>query len=143
MVDDDKDDTDMFAEALQSIDPSLKFSFTHNGWELVENLKTGSIPDPHIIFMDINMPLINGWECLDQLRKINKLDSIPVIMYSTSIADGEKAIQAGALCHYQKPASFLLLKEFLEFISATSRRNLRRVVKDIESTGKHVLFTGY
>ncbi|HEY3403907.1 MAG TPA: response regulator, partial [Ohtaekwangia sp.] len=135
LVDDDPDDTGMFAEVLHSIDPSLKFGFTHNGWELINKLKTGEMADPHIIFLDINMPEINGWECLKQLDKINKLHSIPVIMYSASQHDAERAVKAGALCHYQKPASFQLLKEFLELISATSRRNLRRVIKEIQQTG--------
>lgn len=140
LIDDDKDDTDLFCEALRSIDPALTFGFTHNGWELIEKLKEGSIPDPHIIFLDINMPTIDGWECLSQLHKIGKSD-IPVIMYSTSSADAEKALKAGALCHYKKPSSFLLLKEFLELISATGRRNLSRVIRDIQSTGRHVIFT--
>jgi len=139
LVDDDKDDTDMFGEALESIDPSLKFDFAHNGADLISKLKTGTIPDPHIIFLDINMPLMDGWECLRQLKKINKQD-IPVIMYSTSVEDAETALQLGALCHYKKPSNFRLLKEFLELVSATSRRNLTRVIKDIQSTGRHVIF---
>jgi len=142
LVDDDRDDTDMFGDALRGIDPSLKFEFTHNGWDLINRLKNGEMADPHIIFLDINMPEIDGWECLKQLKKINKLDVIPVIMYSTSQRDAEKAVEAGAFCFYQKPASFQLLKEFLELISASSRRNLPRVIAAIQQTGSHMVVTG-
>ena len=142
LADDDHDDTDLFYEALKDIDSSIEFNFATNGKELIAKLHTGKI-DPQIIFLDINMPEMNGWECLETLKKEKGLKDIPVIMYSTSSGTlyGRKAVKSGALCFYEKPPSFLKLREFLELISATSVSELQNRLKEIEISKAHKIFT--
>ena len=50
--------------------------------------ETYTLPD--FIFLDLNMPRVNGRQCLIQLKKDTKLASIPVIIYSTSKLDADR-----------------------------------------------------
>ena len=142
VADDDPDDTDLFGEALSSIDVSIEFNCVNNGKELIENLKSGKFTEPHVIFLDINMPEMNGWECLKNLKKEKEFKDIPVIMYSTSssVSDGRKAVSFGALGLYEKPPSFLLLQKFLESISSAT--DLKRRLKEIEADKSHKVYSG-
>jgi CheY-like chemotaxis protein len=141
LADDDEDDTSMFAEALKGIDSSIEFHTAQNGRDLLDKLKTKK-HSPHIIFLDINMPEMNGWEALEILKREKDLKDIHVIMYSTSssIIDGKKAIQKGALCFYEKPPNFQLLKDFLSSISASPLADLKKTVKQIEASRRHRVY---
>lgn len=141
LADDDEDDTSMFAEALRGIDSSIEFHTAHNGRDLVDKLKAQKT-FPNIIFLDINMPEMNGWEALEIIKKEKALKDIDVIMYSTSssVLEGKKAIQKGALCFYEKPPNFLMLKDFLSSISASTPGNLKKTIKQIEATKRHRVY---
>ena len=143
MADDDPDDTDLFGEALRGIDSSIEFNFVNNGRDLIQNLKTGKVTEPHVIFLDINMPEMNGWECLKNLKQEIEFKHIPVIMYSTSSSklDGKKAVSFGALGLYEKPSSFLLLQKFLELISSVSPHDLKSTLKEIEANKSHKVYS--
>ncbi|MBC7485318.1 MAG: response regulator [Cytophagaceae bacterium] len=60
---------------------------------------------PSIIFLDINMPGMNGWDCLTKLKSREKLKHIPAIMYSASShkAEVDKAFTVDALSFFAKP----------------------------------------
>ena len=141
LADDHQDDIDLFREALFDINPSIAFNFASNGKELVPKLQLGKL-EPEIIFLDINMPGMNGWECLEVLKSKNELKDIPVIMYSTSSSgmDGKKALNLGALCFYEKPPNFLRLREFLNLIVASAVEDLKETLKEIERTRIHRLY---
>ena len=82
MADDDKDDFYILKEAAEKTGESLKVSYVANWLELWRFiLKT--LPD--VLFLDINMPVKNGLECLQLLRQDRKYDNIPIIIYSTSV----------------------------------------------------------
>lgn len=138
LADDDPDDTDLFEEALKKIDKHIVLDTATNGRELIEKLHTGKI-NPEIIFLDVNMPELDGWESLKMLKQQAGLRSIPVVMYSTSAAvlDGNKAIKAGAVCYFEKPPSFVKLKDFLEKITHTSKDRLVDTLKSIEASKSH------
>ena len=141
LADDDQDDTDLFREALLDIDPSIEFNFASSGKELVPKLRMGKL-EPQIIFLDINMPGMNGWECLELLKSKNEWKDIPVIMYSTSSSgmEGKKALNLGALCFYEKPPNFLRLRDFLKLIAASSVEDLEETLKEIERARIHRLY---
>jgi CheY-like chemotaxis protein len=119
LVDDDVDDTGLFREALHEIDPGIICYVDHNGRAALDKLKRNEYLRPDIIFIDINMPGMNGWQCLEELKKDLRFRDVPVIMYSTSsyIGDAEKAIDQGALCFFTKPSDYNLLRDILKTIA--------------------------
>jgi CheY-like chemotaxis protein len=82
-ADDDKDDRDLLAEALEQIDPSISCITAHDGKEALNILQENkTLPD--YIFLDVNMPVMDGKKCLTELKKDSKLKNIPVIIFSTT-----------------------------------------------------------
>ena len=118
LVDDDPDDIEMFCEALAEIDNTILCYFSSNGKEAFLKLDTKVLPVPDIIFLDINMPQMNGWRCLEKLKQNDVYKNIPVFMYSTSSNPKDKAISSelGALRFFTKPNSYSLLKQMLESV---------------------------
>ncbi len=141
LADDDEDDTRLFAEALHEIDPKIRFDYYPNGKELVERIKLIPI-DNAIIFLDINMPEMNGWETLKKLKASSSTQDIPVIIYSTSYTnpDGNEAMNLGALCFYEKPSSYFKLRDFLSLIASASLETLKSVLELVHHTKEHKLF---
>ena len=84
-ADDDKDDRDIFLDILQEINPSFKLVIAKNGEEALEILQRAEKPLPDIIFLDINMPKMDGFQTLIEIRKSKRLKNIKVVMYSTTI----------------------------------------------------------
>lgn len=116
IVDDDEDDRDLFCDAVNSVDPSIKCLMARNGEEALEGLKNRAFPRPDIIFLDLNMPRLNGMQCLNALKKDPLLKHIPIVIYTTSKLKEDKkaAMQAGAAGFVTKPTS---LTELCEMIS--------------------------
>jgi len=141
LVDDDKDDTELFADALKDIDSSIKFNYAFNCSELIRGLLQNKF-NPQIIFLDVNMPGMTGWQCLETLKKGDATKNIPVIMYSTSAArlEGKKAVKHGALGFYEKPTRFEWLKEFLKKVSISSEADLRNTLKKLEGVNGHRIY---
>lgn len=119
LADDDIDDRQIFEEALASIDPKIVCEGATDGKQAL-SLLSNVIPatQPSIIFLDINMPIMNGWDVLRKLRTEQKFDAVPVIMYTTSSGVREKlmAEELGASCFVTKPDSFRILKNMLEIV---------------------------
>jgi CheY-like chemotaxis protein len=86
---------------------------------------------------------MNGWECLETLKKERRLKDIPVIMYSTSSSqvNGKRAIKSGALAFYEKPPSFLQLQDFLKSIATSSSAYLKKTLKELQSSKTHAVYT--
>jgi CheY-like chemotaxis protein len=141
LADDDADDTSLFDEALREIDGSIEFTSAQNGKDLIDKLTAGKV-EPHLIFLDINMPEMNGWEALEKLKKTSHLKDIPVIMYSTSssLKDAKKAIQSGAVGFYEKPTSFVMLKDFLQVITSITINDLQPTLKKLSVTSEHRVY---
>ena len=118
VVDDDCDDTELFAEAVGSVDASVSCLNALDGREALNKLFNHQLEKPDLIFLDINMPVMNGWQFLSSLKGSDGLKEIPVIMYSTS-SDRlavKKALSSGALCFFTKPNNFQLLKTILRVV---------------------------
>jgi CheY-like chemotaxis protein len=90
---DDKDISELY-----KVDPYIVCYVDHNGKTAIDKLKRGEYLLPDIIFIDINMPGMNGWQCLEELKRDLRFRDIPVIMYSTSsyTGDADRAIELGA-----------------------------------------------
>jgi CheY-like chemotaxis protein len=87
LVEDDTDDQTFFKEALDTIQDTLLLDIAENGQEALAKLR-GMPIYPDIIFMDINMPVMNGIDCLREIKSTPGLKAIPVVILSTNI-DGE------------------------------------------------------
>jgi CheY-like chemotaxis protein len=118
MIDDDPEDQEIFLDALKKVNNVLECSTARNGEEALEKLSTQSLILPDIIFLDINMPKLNGKQVLRHLKNTGSLKEIPVIMYSTSFApaDLEETKILGASYHLLKPTLFDDLCQALVFI---------------------------
>lgn len=81
-VDDDEEDIEIFCDAVREIDPSIICLIAHSAEEAMQIL-TSDVALPSYIFLDINMPKIDGNACLREIKKDKRLSKIPVIMYST------------------------------------------------------------
>ena len=120
LADDDADDTELFCDALEAIDPSIICYCATDGKNVLEILQNATLKKPQIIFLDINMPGMNGWECLKQLKDSEAFKHIPVLIYSTSNhhKEADHALEMGALCFFTKPTYFKELKEILGVLAA-------------------------
>jgi len=142
VVDDDPDDVELFLEAISEISQTAICLSARDGRDLLNKLESGEIINPDIIFLDVNMPDMNGWECLMNLKKHATFKSLPVIMYSTSSAkkDAEKALELGALGFYEKPTNFLMLKEFLKILTITTDLNEKSIQVLARECGRNQKF---
>jgi CheY-like chemotaxis protein len=120
LADDDEDDQLIFSEAVAAIDPSIQIDIAFNGKDALLKLnQMQSLPD--LIFLDINMPLMDGFECLREIKLFAKYLNIPVIIYSTSHALSmvETSERLHADAFLTKPTSQKQLEMKLEKIFST------------------------
>ena len=104
LIDDDTDDQEIFALALAEIDNSFTCVTAKNGFEAIDKL-TQTPFRPDYIFLDLNMPRMNGKQCLLEIKKQRKLTDIPVVIYTTSSErrDKDETIAMGAAAFITKP----------------------------------------
>lgn len=115
-VDDDPEDIDIFCDALKSVDGAARCVVAYNGQEALDILRSGLLPD--YVFLDINMPIMNGMETLKMMRKDRRFKKVPVIIYSTTInpVEIDQYKEAGADQFLTKPAQFHQLCHSLDAI---------------------------
>src|SRR5690554_404666 len=82
-VDDDIDDREMFQAAVDEIDPSLTCLQFESGIKVLEYIKHVEA-SPDFLFIDINMPKMNGYECVEHIRQLPGTDQMQIVMYSTA-----------------------------------------------------------
>lgn len=120
LADDDRDDTEMFMEAITGIDSSIICHCTSDGREAL--LKLDELTEkPDLIFLDVNMPAMNGWQCLQILKADERYKKIPVVIISTSShqRDINTAAELGTLCYFIKPNDFNELTQILQVMVAS------------------------
>lgn len=113
LADDDEDDVFIFQEALSENDITSKLIVAMDGVEALELLNEDQSKD--VVFLDINMPRMNGFECLEEARKIPNIDHIPFVFLSTLQTDEliAKAKELGAAGYIKKPISYCKFKDTL------------------------------
>ena len=116
LVEDDKDDQQLFCEALSEIHPSIFCQVANNGLEALSFLSIH--PAFEMVFLDLNMPKIDGFECLTVLKSHLSYRDIPVIVLSTSSRqeDINRCKDLGAATFFTKPTSYTLLFDKLRDI---------------------------
>jgi two-component system, response regulator len=92
-ADDDTDDIELFSEILQQMEGDHEvFSFPH-GRALLEALREDQVT-PCLIVLDLNMPILNGWETLEQLKKDPRWKTLHVVVLSTSAQERDRTFCA-------------------------------------------------
>jgi len=125
IVDDDIDDQDLFIEAVNEVDGSIECFSASDCEQALDLLKNRKIGMPDMIFLDLNMPRLNGKQCLAELKKEAHLRDIPVIIYSTSSEkrDIEETSRLGAAHFLTKPNKFEELCKALSFVMSKDWSN--------------------
>ena len=126
LIDDDEDDQFIFKDALQETCSSWECITARHGLEGLQILSQVSVL-PTIIFLDLNMPIMNGEEFLRRIKQHHQYKSIPVIIFSTTNSPGDKQrlLQMGASRFITKSGDFNILKENLVEILAIPAKNLK------------------
>ncbi len=116
LTDDDEDDRLFFQESIESIDIETELILFKNGDELMSYLNAEDAKLPHLIFLDLNMPVKNGLECLKEIKASDKLKDLLIAIYSTSSSekDIETTFVNGANIYINKPDNFNELKSSIE-----------------------------
>jgi CheY-like chemotaxis protein len=124
LADDDEDDYIFLKSAAEQASSPVKLLHALNWLELLRVLNRTPLPD--IIFLDLNMPVKNGLECLELLRAEEKFNNISIIIYSTSSAkkDIEEAYRLGANYYVVKPSSQEQITRLIERICEFDKEKL-------------------
>jgi CheY-like chemotaxis protein len=115
LIDDDLDDQEIFIMCVKSIGRNIDCSTASNGADAIAMLESTKEYIPHYIFLDVNMPKMNGIECLKLLKQIDRLKDTKIFMYSTTSETSvvEKCKDLGADEFIIKPAKTIDLKKKL------------------------------
>ena len=116
LADDDTDDCFFFKEALYEIKLPPQLTIVHDGEQLMQ-LLTGDLRElPDVLFLDLNMPRKNGFECLSEIKTSKKLKQIPVIIFSTSfeLEVVNRLFKNGAQYFIRKPSEFSQFKKIIQ-----------------------------
>jgi len=112
LIDDDLDDQEIFSYILDDASIKAECVFANDGIYALEKIKDASF-SPHIIFIDINMPRMNGIDFLKELKKADHLFHVPVYMYSTSAEESvvEESKKLGAAGFIKKNTNVNLAQQ--------------------------------
>ncbi|GAB3163284.1 response regulator [Telluribacter humicola] len=129
LIDDDIEDNFLFASALQEVAPSMVLDIEDSSVRALKRLQQDHQYCPELIFLDLNMPVLDGKECLVELRKIERFKKVPIIIYSTSSykKDIVETEQLGSSGYIIKPSGYkeivAKLREALYSFSGTDTKN--------------------
>lgn len=115
LADDDEDDRLFFQDAFEELKINTNVTTCYDGVDLMEYLSKPDTIIPNILFLDLNMPRKNGFECLLEIRKDPKYKDVAIAIYSTSSSeeDIENTFIHGANIYIKKPSEFSTLKKVL------------------------------
>lgn len=120
VIDDDLDDQEIFTIAANKVDPAIECTFANDGVHAIERVTQEASLNPGCIFLDVNMPRMNGIECLEALRGMERLNHVPIFICSTS-ADPKiiaKVKALGARDFIVKPAT---ISEFATVLAGVNK----------------------
>ncbi len=134
LADDDEDDCAFFKEALDELSLPVSLAVVNDGVQLMDYLAANSSNNlPDVLFLDLNMPRKNGHECLKEIKEIDDLNSLPVIIFSTSLDTEivDLMYKKGATYYIRKPGEFSKLKKVIEnAVNVVSENKLKQPVRE-------------
>ncbi len=105
LAEDDEDDCFIFKNALEELPLTFHLTIVPNGEELMRLLNDATLRLPDVLFLDLNMPRKNGFECLQEIRSNKALNELPVVIFSSAYAPDivDKLFKDGAQYYVRKP----------------------------------------
>ncbi|MCW3076185.1 MAG: rcp1 2 [Bacteroidetes bacterium] len=135
LAEENKHDCLLFNKALVQIPIPTKLKTVNDGEQLMNYLVRNIEKLPDLLFLDFNMPCKSGTECLNEIKKHDKLKDIPVVVYSSSLHKDVTTFLYDQGAHYHiKKVEFVELKLTLHRILNTliktefSRPNKRQFI---------------
>lgn len=131
LVEDDLTDSMLFTELLNEVAPDIHLDHVENGLEALSFLdKKGNYNKsqrPDLIILDLNMPIMNGFDFLEKVKQSKEHKNIPVLVLSTSEHDGDvrKVYTSQAAGYVVKPRSYTEYTQMLDSIQAYWRHIIR------------------
>ena len=133
IADDDQEDRYLLHTAFEEIGQSDDIALVENGLQVFAYLDTSLEQSdmPALIVLDLNMPILNGMETLSRLKAHNLYKNIPVIMFTTSIHEVEKArcLEIGAADFIKKPARFQQTISTARYLHESAIENRQATLK--------------
>lgn len=125
LADDDRDDRFFFDMALKGLSIPTSLTTVEDGALLMDYLRKNTQNLPNILFLDLNMPKMNGAECLTEIKKDEELKHIPVIIYSTSY------LEEAADLLYKQGAHYYIRKAELSEIEKILKQVLTLLMQNM------------
>lgn len=133
-ADDDPDDLTLVSEAFSKYSSNVELVTVHNGADALHFLErlTPNDPLPCLVILDVNMPLLNGKETLARLRKMPRFEDVPVILFTTSSMNFDKAFAARHGAGFiSKPLNSrqmgAIIDQFIDHCAEEVRKQIRRL----------------
>ena len=116
LADDDMDDCGFFKKAIEELPLVTTLTIVNEGEQLMQLLTNEANELPHVLFLDLNMPRKNGFECLSEIKGNKKLHQLPVIIFSTSFEQEvvNQLFKNGAQYFIRKPSEFSQFKKIIQ-----------------------------
>lgn len=129
-VDDDTDESYLFNEALEHAGLNIQLSKAKNGDDLLAFLSNKPLPD--LVFIDLNMPYKDGLEALTEIRKNDKFERLPLVIYSTTKNDFhiDSSYKHGANLFVVKPDNFDRMVHIVKKVCTMDWKNFRSPKRD-------------
>ena len=113
LAEDDTDDRFFFDKALSELPIATQLTTVHDGEQLMKYLSENLEQLPDVLFLDINMPRKNGYECMSEIKENKLLKDIFVVMFSTFysryIDYEQEMIKKFLLCRFKSFQDFMTM----------------------------------
>jgi CheY-like chemotaxis protein len=134
LADDDMDDCIFFKEAVEELPVTTHLTAVNDGEQLMQLLTNDTYKLPDVLFLDLNMPRKNGFECLSEIKGNPKLKQLPVIIFSTSFEQEVVNLlyKNGAQYFIRKPSEFSQFKKIIHqtFITLIIPQNILQPARE-------------